>query len=301
MASASATAALTPFVLPVGASGGVAETIGGLTPDQQWLAGLVYGVLFLAGMAVDLLLLIWVLNRPPRLESRLGRLLRRPFDLADGALVLAVLVGLVLAGGILAMMVSLEGAAGLALQSLLLHWLLLGLFAFALRRRGLSPWRAFGLRRRRLGRDMALGVGAYLAMVPLFLLCVFLYGLVLHLLGVEPRPQPVLDLLAGEGRPLLLAYLVFDVVVLAPMAEELVFRGIALPVLARRLGIGPAIAVVSVFFAIIHFHVEAVVPLFVAAACFSAAYALTGRLAVSMVMHGLFNGVNLAVILIAAT
>jgi membrane protease YdiL (CAAX protease family) len=85
--------------------------------------------------------------------------------------------------------------------------------------------------------------------------------------------------------------------VLAPVAEELVFRGVALPVLARHLGVVPALLLTSMVFAAIHFHPEAVVPLFVAAACFGAAYAVTGRLVVAMVMHGLFNSVNLVVLL----
>jgi membrane protease YdiL (CAAX protease family) len=87
-------------------------------------------------------------------------------------------------------------------------------------------------------------------------------------------------------------------IVAAPVAEELVFRGVALPVLARRLGVVAAAVLVSLVFAAVHFHPEAVVPLFLVSLCCCAAYAATGRLLVPMVVHGLFNGVNLAVLLV---
>lgn len=268
-----------------------------IDPRQLLLAGIIYGLLILVGLVVDLLLLILLIHRPPRLGLRLGRLMRRPIHLRDAALLLAVLASLLVLAGLVAGVVPMREGSMLAMQSLLLHWLLLALLAAALKARHLSAHRVFGLRAGRLGGDVMLGVLFYLAMVPAFVVCAALYGLALQALGYEPTLQPVAEILTSEPRIWLKVYLLFMAAVLAPVVEELVFRGVALPVLARRLGVAPAIFLVSLIFAAIHFHVEAVVPLFLASVCFSTAYAVTGRIAVSMVMHGLFNGVNLLVLL----
>ena len=268
-----------------------------IDPGQLQLAGIVYGVLFLAGLGVNLFLLILVINRPPRIDRRLARLLRRPWALRDAAFLLGVLATLFLLAGSVAAFVPMQEGTMVAVQTLLLHWPLLLLAAGTLRRRGRSAYRAFGLRADRLGRDLVLGAFCYLAMVPAFVMATVLYGLALKAIGFEPTLQPVTEILTSEPRVWLRIYLLFMAAVLAPVVEELVFRGVALPVLARRLGTGPAILLVSLVFAVIHFHVEAVVPLFLVSACFGAAYAVTGRIVVPMVMHGLFNAVNLLVLM----
>ena len=85
-------------------------------------------------------------------------------------------------------------------------------------------------------------------------------------------------------------------VALAPVAEELFFRGLALPLLARRIGVAPAVAAVSGVFALLHFHVPSLAPLFVIGSAFSVAYLATGSLAVPIAMHAVFNAVNLGVL-----
>ena len=60
----------------------------------------------------------------------------------------------------------------------------------------------------------------------------------------------------------------------------------------------PAIALTAAGFALIHFHVPALVPLFVLAASFAVAYIVTESLWVPFVMHALFNGMNIGLILL---
>jgi membrane protease YdiL (CAAX protease family) len=86
--------------------------------------------------------------------------------------------------------------------------------------------------------------------------------------------------------------------VLAPVFEECLFRGILLPLLARRLGTGAAVLLSSVAFASIHFHLPSLVPLCVVAVGFSLGYLYAGSLWVPIVMHALFNGVNLSLLLL---
>lgn len=83
---------------------------------------------------------------------------------------------------------------------------------------------------------------------------------------------------------------VVDNVVGAPLAEEILFRGVLFGGLVRRLGLLPAALVSSAVFAVIHGY--ALVPSFIIAAygcIFCFAYARTGSLIPSMIAHGLIN------------
>ena len=90
----------------------------------------------------------------------------------------------------------------------------------------------------------------------------------------------------------------FFAAVVAPVFEECVFRGIALPLLARALGVGPAVFLSSLLFASIHFHMASMAPLLVIAVAFALAYIYSGSLWVPITMHATFNAVNLALLLV---
>jgi membrane protease YdiL (CAAX protease family) len=95
-----------------------------------------------------------------------------------------------------------------------------------------------------------------------------------------------------------LAYFVFFAVVLAPVAEEFIFRGMLFP-LARQLA-GPKIAWigVSLLFAVIHFDAAIFLPLFILALVFTWLYEKTGCLAAPVLAHSLFNAANLVLLII---
>jgi uncharacterized protein len=124
-----------------------------------------------------------------------------------------------------------------------------------------------------------------------------IYQAVLRGMGHEIMLQEVALVVAGEQSFWLRMYLMTLAVVLAPLFEEILFRGIGLPLVARKWGAAPAVVIVSLFFAAIHFHLPSMVPLFVIAAAFSLAYIHSGSIVVPIVMHGLFNGVNLVMLM----
>ena len=93
-------------------------------------------------------------------------------------------------------------------------------------------------------------------------------------------------------------YLLFMAIVLAPIFEEILFRGIALPYLLRKIGTLPALVLVSFFFAMIHSHLPSFIPLFVIAMAFGLAYLRTGSLTVPITMHMIFNAVNVGMMFI---
>ena len=94
-------------------------------------------------------------------------------------------------------------------------------------------------------------------------------------------------------------YLGAFAVVLAPVAEEFIFRGMLYP-LVKQLG-SPRYAFfgISAIFALIHLDAGTLVPLFVLALALTWLYEKTDNLLAPIVAHSLFNGANLVVLCLA--
>ena len=110
-----------------------------------------------------------------------------------------------------------------------------------------------------------------------------------------PRPQDPIGLLASGGlSPAGLALLAVDVVLLAPIAEEMLFRGYLLPRLAARMGPQPALLATALLFAALHTHygLQALV-LVVHGVVLGWARLRTGRLAAPVLLHMAVNGLAL--------
>lgn len=82
-------------------------------------------------------------------------------------------------------------------------------------------------------------------------------------------------------------------VVVAPLFEECFFRGYFYPTLKRYAGPVVASVIVSAAFACMHANLAALPSLFALALCLTIAYEWTGSLFASMMMHALFNAINL--------
>jgi uncharacterized protein len=89
-------------------------------------------------------------------------------------------------------------------------------------------------------------------------------------------------------------------VVVAPTAEETIFRGYIYGVLKRGMG-GVGAGVLSAgLFAAMHLNLSALPALFVLALCLTLAYEATGSILVNIFMHSFFNLSMLLVILYRA-
>ncbi len=112
--------------------------------------------------------------------------------------------------------------------------------------------------------------------------------------------QPVLVFFTDAATPDWFRWwLVGVAVLLAPIVEEALFRGVMLPVLLRKYGLWTSLMGCSVLFALVHGHLPSMLPLTVLGFGLGAAYIYTGNLLVPIGMHALFNGVNLLVLLLA--
>lgn len=87
-------------------------------------------------------------------------------------------------------------------------------------------------------------------------------------------------------------------VIIAPIVEELVFRGLIYGVLKRQFGRVASMFFTSVLFAVVHGHLPSVVPLTVLACCLTIGLELSGTLLVPMLMHAIFNATTLLFIVL---
>ena len=92
--------------------------------------------------------------------------------------------------------------------------------------------------------------------------------------------------------------LVFVVVIAAPIAEEVVFRGVLLRTLVPRVGEGWAIALTSIVFAALHLNVFSFLPIAAVAYVLALLYLRSNSLWVSIAGHSAFNALGIVVVLL---
>lgn len=93
------------------------------------------------------------------------------------------------------------------------------------------------------------------------------------------------------------ALLVFGVSVLAPLGEELLFRGYLLRVLGTRYGTLRGVLVTSFLFAVIHFNPASLLALFVLGLVFALLRVWSGSIWPSILGHAIQNGTSSALVL----
>jgi membrane protease YdiL (CAAX protease family) len=161
------------------------------------------------------------------------------------------------------------------------------------------PWRdAFGFHQVHLKKCLLLAAGILILTLPVVLGLQFVSALALGKMGWSPEDQGAVDLLINAKSWWLRGYLVFFAVVLAPVAEESIFRGVLFPFF-KQLG-WPKLAWlgVSFLFALIHANAAAFVPLFVLALVLTWLYEKTDCLLAPIAAHSLFNMANLIILFV---
>ncbi len=166
-----------------------------------------------------------------------------------------------------------------------------------LRRQGVS-WRQFlGFDHARWPRHVLFGLGAGLAAVPVLLLLNKLCYLGLQALGHEPVQQITVQILQDLQGWLRCSAFGISAIVLAPIAEEIIFRGVLYPLLRQRNHPQIALLASSLLFALIHSNVMTFLPLFLFALALVWLVERTDALIASITAHAVFNAVNFLLLL----
>lgn len=191
-----------------------------------------------------------------------------------------------------------ESFAAILVATLCFHGVLLGLLIPFLKYHQTGWGEALGLRREGLGATFVQALSVLGVMLPVTWGLQWLGTEILTRLHWGAEAQVAVDLLLKAPSLALRVYLVIFAVVVAPVAEEFLFRGVLFPYI-KQLGY-PKLAWLapSFVFALIHVNLPTFMPLFVLALALTWLYERTGRLIANMAVHSLFNAVNVILLFV---
>jgi membrane protease YdiL (CAAX protease family) len=145
------------------------------------------------------------------------------------------------------------------------------------------------------GATLAAGVGwglvAWIGSTALLVIVAF----VLEQVGLPPEPSTA-ELAIQQVDPWLI---ILSVVILAPIAEEIFFRGVVFNAWLREGGRAYAYVGSAALFAVIHLSLVSLVPIFFLGLALAWVYERSGSLLAPIAMHATVNGISVAFALLA--
>lgn len=135
------------------------------------------------------------------------------------------------------------------------------------------------------------GTRGWLMVMPVVIFTAWLIGL---LVGDQGGSNPLLELVFRSKDPIAQLLLAITAVFLAPLFEEVVFRGVLLPVLGNSLGMIWGILLSALVFAGAHLSIGEFPPLLVLGFGLAMLRVSSGRLFPCVVMHALWNAFTFA-------
>lgn len=148
------------------------------------------------------------------------------------------------------------------------------------------------------GRDLLQWVVAMTSSTILVTLVV--NGIYESFFNKEPTPQVALELLSGEGTSFAIKMVIaIAAVVVAPLVEEIYFRGVIFRGLVPLVGLRLAVAGSALLFAIVHGSLCSLLPLSVVGAILALAYWRSRTLWLPILMHSCFNLCSVSIAILA--
>jgi len=275
------------------------------TEPRILMLAAVYGMLLAGGAVAFVGLFLRLVRRPVNWDECAGNIIARPLSNRFRLAYVGTVLFLWAAGATVAIMARQVSwiASNDAAESLIhgLFFQVIGLLtlAFCLRVRSLSWRNAFGTASFALTRQFAQAFVLYLASMPVVIAVGLISRLLFLRFGCRIEQQDVVSLFE-QGLPFpALGAMLLLALIMAPVFEETLFRGIVLPLIARRFGLALAVFCTSLLFAAAHLNLASLPQLFVLAMAFSLAYVGTGSLLIPVIMHAIFNAVSLGLLRLA--
>ncbi|MGI9862249.1 type II CAAX endopeptidase family protein [Moorella naiadis] len=144
---------------------------------------------------------------------------------------------------------------------------------------------ALGLQKEGAGQALATGLAGGLG---LFFL-VMVVGTFIQAFFPNPTPQPFADLVTQARRPADLLIPLFLGSFLAPLTEELYFRGFLFPALKARYGFVAGLVGSSAIFGLLHLDLMRFLPLALGGMGLAYLYERTGNILASITAHATWN------------
>lgn len=156
---------------------------------------------------------------------------------------------------------------------------------------------AFGFWRAPL-RSSGLAFATMLVALPMIVvLTIKVVAPVMKVFGVEPEPQVTVAFVKQQPMSWQIAVLGFLALVLVPIGEEMFFRGVLYTTIKQRGYPRMAFWGTAALFAVIHFNLAGLLPLFFLAVVFTWLYERTGNLLAPITAHFAFNAINFVALL----
>ncbi len=135
----------------------------------------------------------------------------------------------------------------------------------------------------------------WLMVMPIVLLTSWIVS---YFWGDPGGSNPLLEMVLKSHSSIALSILFLTTVFIAPLFEELIFRGALLPVLVKERGRTFGIISSALIFALAHLSVGELPPLFVLGIGLALMRLITNRLTPCVIMHSLWNGVTFSNLLL---
>ncbi len=185
---------------------------------------------------------------------------------------------------------------GFVLSALVLDVVLVLVVYYRVVRPGLITWRDMGLSRSKLPASWQAGLPA----AGILFVLVVTIELLLRGVGVQQTQLDSLAWLRGVP-PWQFGLVAATAAVLAPVAEEIYFRGYVFRAYREQKGPLQAYLFSSGLFAVVHFNLPALLPIFAVGLFLAYLYHRTGSILPGMIAHAFNNAVAFAFLYFAAT
>ncbi|MEN8662017.1 MAG: lysostaphin resistance A-like protein [Lentimonas sp.] len=154
-----------------------------------------------------------------------------------------------------------------------------------------------------LGAALREATPLFIMFLPIIWIASFLWSSflsALQALGIvdEFPPQELVKIFQEGGAPVTISILVILAVILAPIVEEIIFRGCIYRFLKSKTSFIAAQILSGVVFSLMHQSLAAFIPLVVVGIILARIYEKSGNLLVPMCFHALFNGFSLLMLYI---
>ncbi|MEI7729230.1 MAG: type II CAAX endopeptidase family protein [Verrucomicrobiota bacterium] len=163
-----------------------------------------------------------------------------------------------------------------------------------------SAVEAFGMKNGSLLRCAGLALAAFIVVLPLAWGLGQVSSRLIEALSGKPQLQMGVQIMQTRQAPMEVAFMCLSTMVLAPLVEEIFFRGILYHAVKRMGYPRMAIWSTTLLFAAIHGNLMTLPPLFMLAMVLTWLYEVTDNLLAPVLLHSLFNAANLATLLYMA-
>ncbi|MEN6301586.1 MAG: CPBP family intramembrane glutamic endopeptidase, partial [Armatimonadia bacterium] len=149
-------------------------------------------------------------------------------------------------------------------------------------------WRILGLRTGEMARLIASGIGGYGVLVVALVVATYTFsgGRILGFASFGQAGERLVSSATGPGARVLLFVLIC---IIAPVIEEIIFRGFVYPGLRRRMTVTSAVVASALLFALMHNNLDALFTIGIIGVTLAVLYERTRSLVPCIVCHALNN------------